>query len=186
MLGNLTSLVKEIKHRWNWSKSADRLGPDMLGTHFKFYIPTLQRKICQEKFLYFGEKAEFRIGAYAVGCSNIKIGDNVVIRPNSILMATKNGRIDIEKDVLVGSGVQIYVSNHKFDDVSIPIYYQGHSDERSVRIQEGSWIGANVVILPGVTIGRNSVVGAGSIVTKDVPDFTIVAGNPARVIRNLN
>lgn len=82
-------------------------------------------------------------------------------------------------------GVHIYVSNHKFEDVTIPIYYQGHSPAKSVLVKEGSWIGANSVILPGVTIGRNSVVGAGSIVTKDVPDFTLVAGNPAKMIRIL-
>lgn len=185
MLGRFGNTLRELGARWKWSKTADRLGPDMLGTYFKFYIPSLQKKICREKFLYFGENADFRIGASAVCCSNIKIGENVVIRPNSILMATKNGQINIEKDVLIGSGVHIYVSNHKFDDISMPIYYQGHSSEKSVLIKEGSWIGANAIILPGVTIGRNAVVGAGSIVTKDVSDFTVVGGNPAKVIKVL-
>lgn len=185
MLGRLSILIKEFKSRWSWSDDADRLGPDMLSTHFKFYFPSLQKKICEKKFAYFGQNAEFRMGAYAVCCSNIKIGDNVVIRPNSVLIATQNGEINIEKNVLIGMGVHIYVSNHKFEDVTIPIYYQGHSPAKSVLVKEGSWIGANSVILPGVTIGRNSVVGAGSIVTKDVPDFTLVAGNPAKMIRIL-
>lgn len=185
MLGNFGNRLREFRARWKWSKTADRLGPDMLGTHFKFYLPSLQKKICKEKFLYFGENAEFRLGAYAVCCSNIKIGENVIIRPNCMFFATKNGQINIEKDVLIGSGVHIYVSNHKFDDTSVAIYYQGHSAEKSVLIKEGSWIGANAIILPGVTIGRNAVVGAGSIVTKDVPDFTVVGGSPAKVIKVL-
>jgi acetyltransferase-like isoleucine patch superfamily enzyme len=185
MFGRFRNILREFCARWKWSQNADRLGPDMIGTYFKFYIPSLQKKICRDKFLYFGENADFRIGAYAVCCSNIKIGENVVIRPMSILMATKNGQINIENDVLIGSGVHIYVSNHKFDDTSVAIYYQGHSADKSVLIKEGSWIGANAIILPGVTIGRNAVVGAGSIVTKDVPDFTVVAGNPARVIKEL-
>ncbi len=136
--------------------------------------------------MLFGKNAEFRMGAYAVTCSNISLGDKVIIRPGSILMATKNGQIKIEKDVLVGSGVHIYVSNHKFDDLSLAIYYQGHSEEKSVLIKEGSWLGANAIILPGVTIGLNAVVAAGSIVTKDVQDFTLVGGNPTKIIRILD
>ncbi|MFC4322487.1 acyltransferase [Litchfieldia salsa] len=177
--------VKEFLDRWNWSKNADRLGPDMLGTHFSFFLPTLQTKICRQKFLHFGSNAEFRMGAYAVTCSNIKIGDNVVIRPMSVLMATPKGQICIEDNVLLGSGVHIYVSNHRFDDVTIPIYFQGHSPDKSITIKSGSWIGANSIILPGVTVGRNSVVAAGSIVTKDVGDYQLVGGNPAKLIRKL-
>lgn len=181
MLGEL----KALRQRWRWSRKADRLGPDMLGTYFLFFLPSMQRKICKEKFLFFGENAEFRMGAYAVQCSNIKIGKNVVIRPNCVLMASQDSVIDIENDVLVGSGVHIYVSNHRFDDVSLPIYHQGHSPSEAVKIKEGSWIGAGAIILPGVTIGKNSVVGAGSIVTKNVEDFTVVAGNPAKLIKRI-
>lgn len=185
MLGDFIKLVKEFNQRWKWSKQADRLGPDILGTYFFFFLPTMQRKICTEKFNFFGENAEFRMGAYAFQCSNIKIGDNVVIRPTSILMAAADAEIDIQKDVLIGSGVHIYVSNHRFDNPTISIYYQGHSPAKPVLLKEGSWIGANAIILPGVTIGRNAVVAAGSIVTKDVEDFTLVGGNPARLIKKL-
>lgn len=185
MLGEQLSLIKEFYQRWKWSKNADRLGPDMLGTYFKFYIPSMQKEICKDKFLHFGENAEFRMGAYAVGCSNIKIGNNVVIRPNSVLIATEKGKIEIENNVLIGTGVHIYVSNHEFTDITKPIYSQGHSSEKSVVLKEGCWIGANAVILPGVSIGINAVVGAGSIVTRNVEDFTVVAGNPARIIKTL-
>lgn len=178
-------IIKEVLLRWKWSKRADRLGPDMLATNFAFYIPSLQKNICKKKFAFFGENAEFRIGAYAVYCSNIYLGKNVVIRPNSFLMANIDGEINIEDDVLIGPGVHIYVSNHSFDDIKTPIYYQGHSLSKSVCLKRGCWIGANVVILPGVTVGENAVVGAGSIVTKDVPSGFVVAGNPAKVIKNI-
>lgn len=185
MLGDIFRLPKEFIQRWQWSKNADRLGPDMLATHFLFYFPTIQKKICQKKFLYFGENAEFRIGAYAVGCSNISINENVVIRPTSILMANVDGKITIEKDVLIGSGVHIYTANHKFDNLNIAIYYQGHTESKSVTLKKGCWIGANSVVLPGVTIGENAVVGAGSIVTKDVEPYTVVGGVPARLIKKM-
>ena len=75
-------------------------------------------------------------------------------------------------------------SNHVHKNKSIPIINQGYTDSKPILVKKGSWIGANVIILPGVTIGRNSVVGAGSIVTKSVSDHSIVAGNPAVVIED--
>jgi acetyltransferase-like isoleucine patch superfamily enzyme len=81
--------------------------------------------------------------------------------------------------------VHIYVHNHKFEDPSIPVLEQGHSPSEDVTIKRGAWIGANAIILPGVVIGRNSVVGAGSVVTKSVDDHVVVAGNPATVIRKI-
>lgn len=109
-----------------------------------------------------------------------------MIRPGSMLFADsrcEGAGITIADDVLLGSGVQIYVHNHRFDDPNLPIIDQGYYPSYPVTIESGSWIGAGAVILPGVTVGRKAVVGAGSIVTRDVPPFTLVAGNPARVIR---
>lgn len=175
--------LKELIKRWNWSRDVDRLGPDMLATHFKMYFPFAQRKICKEKFLHYGKNADFRIGAYAIGCSNIKLGDNVVVRPNCMLIATSEGQIEIQNDVLIAPGVNIYVTNHRFNDNKKPIIKQGFTEAKSVLIKQGSWIGANAVILPGVTVGENAVIAAGSIVTKDVESYTVVAGNPAKCIK---
>lgn len=93
--------------------------------------------------------------------------------------------ITIEDLVLIGSGVHIYTSNHEFTDPEKPIFSQGHKPIKPVIICKGSWIGANAIILPGVTVGKNSVIGAGSVVTKDVPPFTVVAGQPANIIKQL-
>jgi acetyltransferase-like isoleucine patch superfamily enzyme len=62
---------------------------------------------------------------------------------------------------------------------------QGHFDSKPIVIKSGSWIGASVTILPGVTVGKNSVIGSGSVLTKSIPDFVIAAGNPAIIIRSL-
>ena len=86
---------------------------------------------------------------------------------------------------MIGCGVHIYVENHRFDNPNFPIIDQGHTQAQMVTLKKGCWVGANTIILPGVTIGENAVVGAGSIVTKSVPDFTIAVGNPARVIKSI-
>lgn len=86
---------------------------------------------------------------------------------------------------MLGSGVHIYINNHRFDRLDIPLIDQGYYPDSSVRLKRGCWIGANVVILPGVTIGENSVVGAGSVVTRSVPDGTVVAGAPARELQRI-
>jgi acetyltransferase-like isoleucine patch superfamily enzyme len=181
-------IVKEFFDRISFWRSADRLGPDIPLTHFRLYFPSLMRKLCEKKFKKFGRGAEFRPGAYAIACSKISLGDKVVIRPGTMLFADArpNGQgIVIEDDVMLGSGVHIYCQNHRFDDPHKPLIEQGYYDSQEIVLKRGCWIGANAIILPGVTVGQNSVVGAGSIVTKSVPDRVVVAGNPARVIKEL-
>ena len=139
----------------------------------------------------FGEGAEFRPGAFAEACSKIYIGQNVVIRPGTYLFADPRdggGTITIEDNVLIGSGVHLYTNNHEFNNPNIPIIKQGYptaSLSDSIVIRKGSWIGANVIILPGVEVGENSVIGAGSIVTKSIASRTVLAGNPATAIKRI-
>jgi acetyltransferase-like isoleucine patch superfamily enzyme len=143
--------------------------------------------LCKKKFQHFSDSAEIRPGAYIVGCSKISIGNRVVIRPNSMLFAETlidmKISIIIEDDVMLGPGVQIHVNNHKFENRNIPLIDQGYYPDRLVHLKKGCWIGANAIILNGATIGVNAVVAAGSVVTKSVDDFHVVAGVPARVIK---
>lgn len=179
-------MIRELFSRISWWSKADRLGPDVPTTHFLLYLPVKAKKLCDKKFKRFGFKSEFRPGAYAVTCSNISIGDYVVIRPSTMLFATKDATIEIEDNVLIGSGVHIYVSNHLFSNPEVDIIHQGHTPGKSVTLKKGCWVGANSILLPGVTIGENAVVGAGSIVTKDVPPRSVAVGNPAKVIKQID
>jgi len=180
----ISEVIKRIRY---WIKT-DRLGPDIPLTHSLLFFPKSMKKLCKKKFKRFGEQAEFRPGAYAIACSKISIGDRVIIRPGTMLFADgrENGaEIVIEDNVMIGSGVHLYCTNHRFDKAEIPLIDQGHHDSKQITLKNGCWIGANAIILPGVTIGRNSVVGAGSIVTKDVADLVVVAGNPAKYIKKV-
>jgi acetyltransferase-like isoleucine patch superfamily enzyme len=73
--------------------------------------------------------------------------------------------------------------SHRYENVDVPIKMQEATEGRPIRIEQDSWIGANVFILPNVTIGRHSVVGANSVVNRDIPPYSVVVGAPARVIK---
>ncbi len=176
----------EIIDRIKFFRKADRIGPDIPLTHWRLHFKSTMTKLCRGKFGFFGENAEFRPGAYAITCSNISIGKNVILRPGTMLFANEKGKISIQDNVLVGSGVHFYVNNHRFDDANIPIIDQGYYPSQDILVKEGAWIGANAIILPGVTIGVNCVVGAGSVVTKSTPDSSVVVGIPARVIKEIS
>ena len=157
-------------------------------THMLLHWDGTSRWICRRKFAGFGTDTTFRPQAYAINTHRIWLGNRVVIRPACMLFAVDapTGTVTIEDDVLMGAGVHIYAGNHRFDRTDIPIIDQGYQQPCPVRIERGAWIGAAVVILPGVTIGRNAVVGAGSVVTRDVPPGMVAAGNPARCHHPVN
>lgn len=109
------------------------------------------------------------------------IGDNVCIGANFHVSCTQS--VIIEKNVLISDRVFIADGMHEFENISVPIIDQPMTNKGKVLIKEGSFLGINVVILPGVTVGKNSVVGASSVVTGNVPDYSVVIGNPARIIK---
>lgn len=116
----------------------------------------------------------------------LRIGKNVVWNEGCHFNA--EGGLTIHNNVLIGPNVCIATSNHNYMDKNKLIWSQGHT-AKPVVIEEDVWIGANATILSGVTLGRGCVVGAGSIVTKSVPPYYVVAGNPATPIKtrlNLN
>lgn len=181
-------MLMELIERLRFWSRADRLGPDIPTSHWRLYFKSTMTALCRRKFLHFGAGAEFRAGAYAVAASKISLGSRVVIRPGSFLLADPReggAGITIEDDVLLGSCVHIYTHDHSFRETAKPIIDQGHSASRPVRLRRGCWIGAQVVILGGVEVGENSVVGAGSVVTASVPPRCVAAGNPAKVIKRL-
>lgn len=112
---------------------------------------------------------------------NIIMADDVSIGMSSTISAAK--RITFEEYVFTARNFYVSDHEHEFHDVSCPIAVQGISKIREVRIGARTWIGQNVVVLPGVTIGRHCVIAANSVVRQDVPDYSIAGGAPARVLR---
>ncbi len=109
---------------------------------------------------------------------NIKLGKNVFI--NSCCRFQDNGGIEIGDKTMIGPNVTIVTLNHDINPET-----RVNAMPKPVKIGMNVWIGADCTILPGVTIGENSVIGAGSVVTKDVPDNVVVAGNPAKLIKKI-
>ncbi|MGB4774259.1 MAG: acyltransferase [Daejeonella sp.] len=111
----------------------------------------------------------------------LKVGNNSSIGAFAYIGCS--GYIEIGDNVMMGPRVGIYAENHVFDRTDIPIKEQGVKRE-FVKIEDDCWIAANSVILAGVTIGKGSVIAAGSVVTRDVPPYSVVAGSPAAVIKS--
>lgn len=112
----------------------------------------------------------------AVRPHKVRIGRNVVVMPGCLMMSA--GGITIEDGAMIAANVQLISNNHD-------LYERQVITCKPVHIGRHAWVGAGATILPGVTVGDNAVVGAGSVVTKDVEADTIVAGNPARFIKRI-
>ena len=132
---------------------------------------------------------KFSLGDYSVvesfACINNAVGDVLIGNHTRIgLHNTIIGPVKIGNHVNLAQGITVTALNHNFDDTNKRIDEQGVST-KAVTIEDDVWIGANAVILPGVTIGNHCVVAAGAVVTKDVPPHSLVAGVPAKVIKQI-
>jgi len=117
---------------------------------------------------------------------NNGVGDVIIGNRTRIgLSNTIIGPVNIGNDVRLAQNVVLSGLNHNYEEIDSPIHEQGVST-KPIMIEDESWIGANVVILPGVTIGKHSIVAAASVVTKDIPKYTLAAGNPAKVLKKYN
>lgn len=125
-----------------------------------------------------GSNLKIASQAFIFNPACLTVGDNVYIGFNTYL---GQGEIILEDEVLIGNGVSITASNHLKKGCS---YRFGGFEPKSVIIKKGAWIAANSSILAGVTIGSGSCVGAGAVVTKDVPDGKVYVGIPAKDIEN--
>ena len=112
----------------------------------------------------------------------LTIGDYSGIGVNCLV----SGRTYIGAHVMMGPDCIFYTQNHAYDRLDIPMNRQGFQPVRPIRVGDDVWFGTRAIVLPGVTIGSHCVIGAGAVVTKDVPDYAIVGGNPARILRMRN
>jgi len=146
---------------------------------YALFSKACRRNLCQAIFKRTGQNINIEHGAYFGNGREIEIGDNSGIGLNARL----SGPITIGANVMMGPDVMIYTANHNTARTDIPMIQQGDSDHNPVIIEDDVWIGARAILLPGVHIGKGAIIAAGSIVTKDVPPYTIVGGNPARAIK---
>jgi acetyltransferase-like isoleucine patch superfamily enzyme len=137
--------------------------------------------------LQFGRNVTIQRGAALLGSGviarpgvGITVGDRTGIGDHCFFWG--QGGIEIGSDVLFGPGVRVFSENHLFDDLSRPINRQGE-DRHPVVIGDNCWIGGGVTILAGVNIGHGCVIGAGSLVAKDLPPDSVAVGVPARIVR---
>lgn len=162
-------------------------------------------------FAKFGRKTVLMQPIRLDGEERIAIGDQVFVGPGSWLQTLPDGdntsvavsigegssfagacvisavrNVTLEDHVLLARNVYISDHAHKYSDIDIPIKAQGLNKIEPVLIKRGAWLGQNVVVCPGVTIGVGAVIGANSVVTKNIPDYCVAAGAPARVIKTID
>jgi maltose O-acetyltransferase len=137
--------------------------------------------LCRFVFRKTGVKINIQKNVYFGKGNNISIGNYSGIGEGSIL--GQDEEIRIGNNVLIGPHLMIFTQNHNFGDRTKLIREQG-ATRKPVIIEDDVWIGARVILLPGVTMGRGSVVAAGAVVTKSFPPFSIIGGVPARIIGN--
>ena len=124
-----------------------------------------------------GKNVNIETNAYFT--PELEIGDNSGVGVNCDIC----GPVKIGNDVMMGPEVVVYTFLHNYEKTDIPMRLQGVEKPRPVRIGNDVWIGRRAIIMPGVTIGNGAIIGAGAVVTKDIPDYAIVGGVPAKVIK---
>ena len=134
------------------------------------------RELLRKVFPQLGDNCRIETPFSGVRTANVRFGRNVIIMPGCLMMSA--GGITIDDDAMIAANVQLISNNHDLVNRWIITC-------KPIHIGRRVWIGAGSTILPGVTVGENAVVGAGSVVTRDVEPNTIVAGNPARLIRRI-
>ena len=123
-----------------------------------------------------GKSRHLRAGLRAT--RHISLGDNSGIGDSCYFQ----GEVVIKNDVMIAPQVSFIATSHNFSDLNVPMNQQGMISKK-ITIEDNVWIGYRAIILAGVTVGTGSIIGAGSVVTKDVPSNTIVGGIPARVVK---
>jgi len=162
-------------------------------------IRARKNRITYLGYVYIGKNCNIK------GGQNITIGDNVTIRPevdiwcSGKLMIGSNTeigqrmRISINNECRIGNNVlfspNVYITDcdHKYTDIDIPVMKQGIiQNGQTICIKDNAYIGINSIVIGNVTIGKGSVIGANSVVTKDIPDYCVAVGSPAQVIKKYN
>ncbi|ASF48659.1 hypothetical protein CEK71_06200 [Methylovulum psychrotolerans] len=130
-----------------------------------------------------GENSVIRAGAMLLPSGgSITIGARTSL--NHYIIINGEGNVHIGNDVMIAAFVSIFAANHHFDRIDITMRQQGTGTKGGITVENDVWIGTHAVILDGVTVGKGSVIGAGAVITKNVPPYSIMVGVPGRCIGN--
>ncbi len=175
--GTISSIMRRLFYLAIWHLAASRLpGTNAPGGRAFKWIRFL---VCRRLFKECGANVDIgRKVSFGSG-QKISIGENSGVGVNSLLAGT----VRIGKNVMMGPDVMMITENHEFSRVDIPMKLQGVCRERPIEIGDDVWLGARVIVLPGVRVGCGAIIGAGAVVVGDIPDRAIAVGNPARVIQ---
>lgn len=136
--------------------------------------------IGNRKKIYFSQKVTVPEKCY-LSPLELFVGENTWLGVNSFIC----GKVKIGSNVMVGPNVAITGANHNIEKADVPMINSGIT-VKGIIIEDDVWIGANAVVLDGTTIKRGAVIGAGCVVTKDIPEYAVVVGNPAKIIKYRN
>jgi maltose O-acetyltransferase len=146
---------------------------------YALFFPWMRNKFVSFYLKKCGKKLRVKSGAEispnSIVGSNSELGTRCMIQSN----------VTIGDNVIMGPDVKIYSRNHKYDSLELPIQFQG-KNYHETKIGNDVWIAANVVITAGVEIGNHVIIAAGAVVTKNIPDYAIVGGVPAKVLKYRN
>jgi maltose O-acetyltransferase len=151
------------------------------GLPYSFGSQKIRGFLCRRIFKKAGRNINIEHGAFFASGRDIEIGDNSGLGLNTRV----TGPLKIGNDVMMGPDVMIFTQNHETGRLDIPMRLQT-APKKPVVIEDDVWIAARVIILPGITIHKGAIVGAGAVVTKDVPGYAVVGGNPAKIIKYRN
>lgn len=194
---SIISIIKSnpaLKKLIHWSLIPEHQARPRLWVQW-FVNPFFHKKgkgttICRRTRIDVLPFQNFSVGNYSTiedfatinnGVGAVCIGDNSRIGIGNVII----GPVTIGNNVILAQNIVMSGLNHNYTNIDIPIYLQGET-VANITIEDDCWIGANVVITAGVTIGKHSVVAGGAVVTKDIPSFCVAVGNPARVVKRYN
>lgn len=139
-----------------------------------------RRFLCKHIFEYCGENVNIEKGARFGKGIHLKIGDNSGLGVNCMIPDGST----IGKDVMMGPNCYIHARNHSFDRTDIPMRLQGYGESKPIVIEDDVWIGRDVTITVGRHISKGSIIAANCVLTKDYPAYSVIGGNPGKLIKN--
>lgn len=168
-----------------WNRAALHVELARRGAFAKWPLNGEALELLRAGRLDIGEGTLLERGVWITGGDHgrIRIGAGVFLNQNVMVAATE--LVEIGDHCMAANGCMITDADHRFDDPTRPITWQGFASKGPTRLGDNVWLGANVVVTSGVTIGARSVIGANSVVTRDIPPGTIAAGAPAKVLREI-